>query len=101
MKALKGNNIEIVTKGKGALYFYWEAEGISASGAYKQEDSYLKVRRRFYDRFGTPVTSNSFRQNDLVIIGISLEKTYSGTVENIVLTDLLPAGFEIENPRTK
>jgi uncharacterized protein YfaS (alpha-2-macroglobulin family) len=34
-------------------------------------------------------------------VGISLEKNYSGTVENIVITDLLPAGFEIENPRTK
>ena len=32
---------------------------------------------------------------------MSLEKSYSGSVENIVLTDLLPAGFEIENPRTK
>jgi uncharacterized protein YfaS (alpha-2-macroglobulin family) len=26
---------------------------------------------------------------------------YSGSVDNIALTDLLPAGFEIENPRTK
>ncbi len=32
---------------------------------------------------------------------ISLEKSFSGDVENVVITDLLPAGFEIENPRTK
>ena len=30
-----------------------------------------------------------------------MEKSFSGSVENIVITDLLPAGFEIENPRTK
>jgi uncharacterized protein YfaS (alpha-2-macroglobulin family) len=99
--SLKGTSIEIVTKGKGRLYYFWEAEGISASGDYKEEDNYLKVRRRFYDRYGTPLTGNTFRQNELIIVGITLEKAYSGTVENVVLTDLLPAGFEIENPRTK
>jgi alpha-2-macroglobulin len=99
--ALKGTNIEIVTKGNGRLYYFWQAEGISASGAYKEEDSYLKVRKRFFDRFGKPITGNAFKQNDLVIIGISLEKAFSTSIENVVITDLLPAGFEIENPRTK
>ncbi|PZR25836.1 MAG: hypothetical protein DI535_16805 [Citrobacter freundii] len=98
---LNGTNIQIVTKGTGDLYYFWEAEGISATGDYVEEDSYLKVRKRFFDRFGTPISGNTFKQNDLVIIGITLEKTFSGNVENIVITDLLPAGFEIENPRTK
>jgi uncharacterized protein YfaS (alpha-2-macroglobulin family) len=101
MKALGNTNVEIVTKGSGRLYYYWEAEGISASGSYKEEDSYLKVRRHFYDRAGHPITGTTFHQNDLVIIGITVEKSFSGAVENVVITDLLPAGFEIENPRTK
>ncbi len=100
-ETLQSNNIEVVTKGNGRLYYSWQAEGISASGAYKEEDNYIKVRRTFYDRYGRGITQNTFKQNDLVIVGIALEKTYSNTIENIVLTDLLPAGFEIENPRTK
>ncbi len=100
-KALGGTDIEIVTKGSGRLYYSWEAEGISSTGAYTEEDNFLRVRRKFYDRFGTPITGNTFRQNDLVIIGVTLEKAYSGSIENVVITDLLPAGFEIENPRTK
>ncbi len=100
-KELGGNTIEIVTKGSGRLYYYWVAEGVSATGAYKEEDSYIKVRRQFYDRFGNPVTGNSFKQNDLVIVKVTIEKSFATTVENIVITDLLPAGFEIENPRTK
>jgi len=99
--ALQSNNVEIVTKGNGRLYYFWEAEGISASGAYKEEDNYLKVRKRFYDRYGKVITGNTFKQNDLVVIGITLERSYSTPVENVVITDLLPAGFEIENPRTK
>jgi alpha-2-macroglobulin len=94
-------SIEIVTKGTGRLYYFWQAEGISASGAYKEEDSYLKVRKRFFDRNGKPIITNTFKQNDLVIIGVTLERSFNTAIENVVITDLLPAGFEIENPRTK
>ncbi|MGQ0738243.1 MAG: alpha-2-macroglobulin family protein [Bacteroidota bacterium] len=101
MKTLGGSNMEIATKGSGRLFYFWQAEGISASGAYKEEDSYLKVRKRFYDRNGKLITGNTFKQNDLIIIGVTLEKSFDTPIENVVVTDLLPAGFEIENPRTK
>ena len=65
---LKGNNVEIVTKGNGRLYYFWQSSGISASGGYKEEDNYLKVRKHFYDRYGRMITGNTFKQNDLVIV---------------------------------
>ena len=101
MKQLGGNNVELVTKGEGQLFYFWQSEGISSSGNFKEEDNYIRVRRQFYDRTGDPITGNTFKQNDLVIVRITLEKSYSGNVDNIAITDLLPAGFEIENPRTK
>jgi uncharacterized protein YfaS (alpha-2-macroglobulin family) len=93
--------VEIATKGSGRVYFYWEVEGISATGAYKEEDNYLKVRKRFFDRNGRPLSGNVFHQNDLIIVQVTLEKSYSSWIDNVVITDMLPAGFEIENPRTK
>jgi alpha-2-macroglobulin len=93
--------VTISTQGNGKLYYFWETEGISSTGAYKEEDSYLKVRKRFFDRFGRPLTGNTFKQNDLVIVQVTLERIFSTDVDNIVITDMLPAGFEIENPRTK
>ncbi len=98
---LGGTNIEILTRGTGRLYYYWQSEGISTSGDYKEEDSYIKVRKKFFDRTGRIINGNSFRQNDLVIVQVTLENSYSSSVDNIVVTDLLPAGFEIENPRTR
>jgi uncharacterized protein YfaS (alpha-2-macroglobulin family) len=100
-KQLGGTAVDISTSGNGRLYYYWQSEGISTSGAYKEEDNYLKVRKKFYDRYGRAISGSSFKQNDLVIVEITLEKLYSGSVDNIVITDMLPAGFEIENPRTK
>ncbi len=98
---LKGTQTNVTVQGNGALYYWWQAEGISASGAYKEEDNYLHARRKFFDRSGHEISGNIFKQNDLIIVQLTLEKSYSGSVQNIVLTDLLPAGFEIENPRTK
>jgi uncharacterized protein YfaS (alpha-2-macroglobulin family) len=98
---LKNGNPQIITRGKGNIYYYWEQEGISASGTMKESDNFLKVRKHFFDRYGKPLTGSSFKQNELLIVQITLEKSFNGRVENVVVTDLLPAGFEIENPRTK
>lgn len=100
-KTTSTGKIDLVTKGSGRMYYWWQSEGISVSGKYKEEDNFIKVRRRFFDRFGQPVNTSTFAQNSLVIVQISVEKSFSGSLENVVVTDLLPAGFEIENPRTK
>ncbi len=100
-KQLKEAKVEIAASGIGKLYYFWQAEGVPASGGVKEEDNYLRVRRTFYDRYGRVIAGNTFEQNDLVIVGITLENSFSRTIENVVVTDMLPAGFEIENPRTK
>lgn len=91
--------LQMQVKGTGNYYYFWEIAGITADGTFKEEDSYLKVRRTYYDRNGTPVTGNTFRQNDLIVIKISLQAQFNTPVENVVVTDMLPAGFEIENTR--
>lgn len=100
-EGLKTTELEFVAKGEGRMYYSWVAEGISRSGAYVEEDQFIRIRRRFFDRYGQPVTGNTFRQNALIIVELTLEKAYDNDVANIVITDLLPAGFEIENSRTK
>lgn len=99
MKNYAADPIALQVKGKGGYYYFWEVAGISADGSYKDEDSYLKVRRTFFDRDGHEMGLSSFKQNDLIVVRISLEAAYDGTVENIAITDMLPAGFEIENTR--
>lgn len=98
---LGGTLVDIKVQGNGPVYYWWQSQGISSSGKYKEEDSYLKVRRAFYDRYGRKITGNTFKQNDLIVVQVTLEKSFSGEVDNIVATDILPAGFEIENPRIK
>jgi alpha-2-macroglobulin len=96
---IQNGPISIKTKGKGNLYYFWEAEGISKDGSYIQEDKFIKVRKFFYDRFGKPITNNRFKQNDLIVIKLTIQGSYSTDINNVVISDILPAGFEIENPR--
>jgi uncharacterized protein YfaS (alpha-2-macroglobulin family) len=98
-KSVVNKTVNIQPSGNGSLYYFWQAEGLSATGQAKEEDSYLQVRKTFYNRFGQPVSGTSFRQNDLIVVKITLASTDGSAVENVVITDMLPAGFEIENPR--
>ncbi|MDU0370475.1 alpha-2-macroglobulin [Hymenobacter endophyticus] len=92
--------LQLRTSGKGSLYYFWETEGISPTGQIREEDAYLLVRRQFLNRTGQPVGSTSFRQNDLVVVKITIQSAESASeVKNVAITDLLPAGLEIENPR--
>jgi hypothetical protein len=102
-KAIGGNaaNFDLLAKGNSPLYYWWQASGISSTGTFTPEDKFLKVRRQVFDRYGKPLGGNVYRQGDLLVVQVTLEKAFSGQVENIAVTDLLPAGFEIENARIK
>ena len=96
---LTDGNVEIETSGTGNLYYFWNTEGINADGSYREEDSNLKVRRTFYNRNGQQIYGNRFKQNDLVVVMLTISSSNGEDVENVAMTDILPAGFEIENPR--
>ncbi|MFN3405491.1 MAG: alpha-2-macroglobulin family protein [Cytophagaceae bacterium] len=97
-KGLFGKSVTVATKGTGELYYFYETSGLTA-GEVKEEDNYIKVRKTFYDRNGRVLTGNTFTQNDLVVIKVTVSTTDNSRVDNVVITDMLPAGFEIENPR--
>jgi uncharacterized protein YfaS (alpha-2-macroglobulin family) len=45
------------------------------------------------------ITSRRFKQNDLVVVRLTVNTLDGSSLDNVVVSDLLPAGFEIENPR--
>lgn len=92
---------DIKVIGNGKMYYYWETRGLKKDASFQAEDKYIHVHRSYYNRFGQEISGQTFHQNDLVIIKITLEKKYDDRIDNIVINDLLPAGFEIENARIK
>lgn len=100
---LTGNNVKgnvsISTSGEGTLYYFWESEGISKDGSYVEEDNYIKVRRTFYNENGSVANLRNIKQNDRLIVELKLSKNFSTSIDNVVVTDMLPGCFEVENPR--
>lgn len=98
-KGIAGKKITISAKGKGTLYYFAQQEGLSATGNYIEEDQQIKVRRQFFSRTGQAITDNNFKANQLVVVKITASSLAGTNVPNVVITDMLPAAFEIENPR--
>lgn len=96
---INNKTVSISAKGKGTLYYYYELWGIKLTPNVADEDNFLRVRRRFLDRNGNVLNSNNFTQNDLVVVEISAQAQTTLNVENVAITDFLPACFEIENSR--
>ena len=96
---ITGTEATITASGSGMLYYYLETEGIPASGENREEDRVLSVRRRLLDRNGAQISQQEIRQNDLIVVEITLSTNDNSTVENVVITDILPACFEVENTR--
>ncbi|MEZ5009596.1 MAG: alpha-2-macroglobulin family protein, partial [Chitinophagales bacterium] len=91
--------IDIKVSGEGSIYYFVESQGIPADGKVMNRDNHLKVRRSYYDRNKKLISNGQFEQNDLIVVKITLQSLTGRYIENVAVTDILPAGFEIENAR--
>lgn len=96
-KDLGGQDIRLSVQGRGNVYYYWNASGVPLEQHVEETDVGLRVRRRFLDRSGNQINKNDIKQGETVVVELSVEADLN--YENIVIADMLPAGFEIENPR--
>ncbi|MFQ5754192.1 MAG: hypothetical protein ACE5HI_19570, partial [bacterium] len=97
-KDCSGKDVSLTITGSGTCYFYWRVDGIPAKLTIDEYDHDLMVRRRYLDENGNPINYSLFRQGDMVIAEISVQALHE-SLENVAIVDVLPAGFEIENPR--
>ena len=91
--------VEISLKGTGTAYIYWEASGVPEKPPERKPEALgLSVGRELLDEDGGPLDLERIPQGSIVIAKIVL-RALDRNLENVVMADLLPAGFEIENPR--
>ena len=95
--AWDGARIQLSLKGEGTCYYYWSAFGIQRDSYIEEYERELQVRRRYFNKDGEEITG-TFIHGDLIVAEISV-KALTANLENVVVVDMLPTGFEIENPR--
>jgi uncharacterized protein YfaS (alpha-2-macroglobulin family) len=94
--SLGGKEVTLSLEGKGTAYYYWSIEGVPVEGV-TEEDKGLRIRREFFTREGKPLDMDQIKQGQVVVVDISIEADME--YQNVIVEDLLPACFEIENPR--
>ena len=88
--------LRITGSPKAKAYVSWLQTGVPIKPP-ADEDSGLKIRRRYLNAKGEPLIDWTVRSGDLVQIELTIESMTA--LENVVIDDLLPAGLEIENAR--
>jgi alpha-2-macroglobulin len=89
-----------LTSGNGPCYYFWQASGIPISPVATEFEKGIRVRRSYLDDRGNPVNLDSIASGQQLVGVITIE-SIDKQIENVVINDMLPAGFEIENPRLK
>jgi uncharacterized protein YfaS (alpha-2-macroglobulin family) len=96
-KELAGREVSLSLEGQGDAFYYWSAEGVPSSGKIEEKDSGMNVRRVFLTKEGNPLDPTTINQGDTIVVDISIKA--NAMYKNVVVVDILPAAFEIENPR--
>lgn len=95
---LSGKTLTLVNKGGSSFYYNLLAEGVPLTNTASTVNKGIEVKREYFDKNGKKLNLTSVPKGELVLATITL-KTLTKGIDNIVVVDLLPAGFEIENPR--
>ncbi|HIO47068.1 TPA: hypothetical protein EYN23_06905 [Candidatus Poribacteria bacterium] len=93
-----GSEVRIELEGDGNCYYYWTTSGIPTGSVVQEFDKDLMVRRRYLKDNGEPITDNTFKHGSIIVAEVKI-KSLNIDLENVAIVDMLPAGFEIENPR--
>ena len=95
-RRLANRSVAVVNTGAAALDAVVTASGQVTSTEPAASQGYT-IERRYYRPDGTRTMPSSVRQNERLLVVLKITEDESKTAR-LLLTDPLPAGFEIDNP---
>ncbi len=95
----KGPNVLVQNSSQRVLFATLALRGIPAAGRDAAEASGLGLEVRYTDLQGTPIEVTRVAQGTDLIASITVRNLTPLTIDNIALTQMVPAGWEIHNDR--
>lgn len=96
-KNLNNQRVTVKSTGKGPVYYSMYQSGLPLTPLVKNEDKGLEIRRTYFDRAGNAVNISDLKVNDLLVVKLTLKSKGAPRVDNVMITDMLPACVEAEN----
>lgn len=97
----KWKDIMVRSKDASKVYYNIYVEGTPREKNRRSMSKGLKIYRKYFDESGHEANLSSVTQGKLIVVSVTLEPQSGRELDNIVVVDMLPAGFEIENPRLR
>ena len=91
----EGGVVTVRNEGPGNLYLVVRMEGVSSTPE-EASDQGISIRREFLDLAGKNRDIAQVSQGELIVVRLTLD-THGRLLDQLVIEDLLPAGWEIEN----
>ncbi|PKL90876.1 MAG: hypothetical protein CVV21_10805 [Candidatus Goldiibacteriota bacterium HGW-Goldbacteria-1] len=91
----------VKNSGETPLYYNFYTEGTPLEKRPKSYSNGLKVSRKYFDENGKEINLTNVVQGKLIVVSVELEALNGRSLDNVIVVDMLPAGFEIENPRLR
>ena len=82
----------------GSAFYILVTRGIPLDARFREEERGLELEREFRTRRGRQVNLAEIRQGELIVVKTRI-RSVKGSVQNVVIQQLLPSGLEVENPR--
>lgn len=92
----EGGPVTVRNDGPGKAYLMVRHEGVS-SVPEEASDQGVSIQRECFDVAGAPIDPAERPQGELIVVRLTLD-AQGRLLDQLVVEDLLPAGWEIENP---
>ncbi len=94
----EGKKVRIKIQGQGPCFYYWYFSGIKKGSDFEEYSRDLRVNRVYFDKWGNPIVYSDIEQGDVIVARLTMT-ALTDNLSNVIVSDMLPAGLEIENPR--
>lgn len=91
-----GGALAVTNEGPGKLYLWTRFEGVATAPEEASEQG-VAIHREFFDQAGEAIDPAELPQGELIVVRLVVD-TRDRLLDQLVIEDLLPAGWEIENP---
>ena len=96
---LRGSRIKLKNPGKTTLYASIISTGIPKSGKEQAASEGLQMDVNYMDKDGKGISVSEIGQGEDIMVEIRISNTGHADYENLALTQIVPSGWEIHNPR--
>ncbi|PKL85656.1 MAG: hypothetical protein CVV22_07075 [Ignavibacteriae bacterium HGW-Ignavibacteriae-1] len=91
---------EITNTGQNSIWYSLQSKGYSKEAKKSEVSSFVGVERTLYNQSGSKISANQIVRGERIFVKLSVRlKDGLKSIDNLAVSEMIPAGWVIENPR--